>query len=112
MTLELLVKLGYGVAQAEDASKALKILSGENHIDLLLTDVVLGGDMAGPELARQMKQQDKNSKVLFMTGHSGANIFSEQELTSAITLLQKPFGLADLATKVRVVLDEGRQPTV
>ena len=48
---EALRELGYRVAEASRGKAALDILDGAPHLDLLLTDVVMPGELNGRELA-------------------------------------------------------------
>ncbi len=58
---ETLEDLNYTVLQAGDAPAALKVLDGDGHIDLLLTDVILPGPN-GRELANAALRKRPNSK--------------------------------------------------
>ena len=44
-------------------------------------------------------------KVLFMSGHAESSIVHDGRLDRGVNLLGKPFRLAELARKVRAVLD-------
>ena len=46
-----LTQFGYRALAAPNAERALNILSGSEHIDLLFTDVMMPGGTLGPELA-------------------------------------------------------------
>jgi PAS domain S-box-containing protein len=101
---ETLRDLDYGVLQASDARSALKVLDGDTHIDLLLTDVILPGPN-GRELANAALLKRPDLKVLFMTGYSRNAIVHQGRLDEGVQLIQKPLTLATLAAKVRDVLD-------
>ena len=71
-------------------------------MDLILSDVVLGGDLSGPDVIVSIQSQLKNIGVIFMTG------YLKQELpgkVSEYSLLSKPFSRDQLAALIRKVVD-------
>jgi PAS domain S-box-containing protein len=103
--VEILRELNYGVIEANDGTAALtKLVEPDLGIDLLLTDVVMPG-INGRELADQAKTIRPRIRVLFMTGYSQDAIVHQGRLDSDIELIEKPFGSATLAARVRSVLD-------
>lgn len=81
---------GYAVSVAEGGAAALAILSDTgNHVDLLLTDVVMPGT-SGLELAEQVKRLRPALPVLFMSGYADG-LFAQSALESDVLLLEKPF---------------------
>jgi CheY-like chemotaxis protein len=97
---------GYRVLEAKDGPSAL---ANTGPIDLLLTDVVLPG-MNGRQLSEAMKVQRQDLKVLFMTGYSRNAIVHQGRLDPGVELIQKPLSQGVLATKIRSILDAGKQP--
>jgi two-component system cell cycle sensor histidine kinase/response regulator CckA len=97
---------GYRVVEAASAEQALTLADtvGE-HIDLILSDVVMPG-MQGPELVAQLKVTRPQSKVLFMSGYP-ADAFSKGQEGAGPTgeWLQKPFTTGRLLQRVRQLLD-------
>jgi hypothetical protein len=71
---------------------------------LLLTDVIMPG-MNGRELAQRISEIRPNTKVLYMSGYTENVIGHNGTLDADVRLLQKPFTLRDLKSKVREVLD-------
>jgi len=94
--------LGYEVLPVSRAAAAIGLLRTGPAPALLLTDVMLPGGMLGPELARQARLLCPRLPVLFTTG-LGDQI-PNAELSAAI-VIDKPFGLAELATRIRNLLD-------
>ncbi|MHB8412953.1 MAG: PAS domain S-box protein [Candidatus Acidiferrales bacterium] len=102
---EYLEQIGYVVLEAENAQKAIDV--ARNHsgtIDLLFTDVVMGG-MSGRQLAEEMQKLRPGVKILYMSGYTDEAIVHHGILGRGMTLLQKPFTLNSLALKVRDTLD-------
>jgi two-component system cell cycle sensor histidine kinase/response regulator CckA len=101
MIREALSGFGCRVLSASNGEEALRI-KHECTIDLLLTDVVMPG-MNGPALAREIRLLCPQTKILYMTGHSGEFIRADM-LTAGVSLIQKPFTIADLAGQVSKML--------
>jgi PAS domain S-box-containing protein len=107
LTLRILRSLGYRAIDAEDGPTACEMLDCVDHVDLLLTDVVLPKGMNGPELAREARARKPGLKVLYMSGYPRDAVFRDGALDADTHLLSKPFPKAELAHMVRKVLDEG-----
>jgi signal transduction histidine kinase len=105
LSVEMLRELGYQVLEAADGPKALQILEARDDIALLFTDVVLPGGMTGAQVAARAKASHPKLKVLFTTGYARNAIVHHGRLDAGVQLLTKPFTFADLAAKVRAVLD-------
>ncbi|HYM32386.1 MAG TPA: PAS domain S-box protein [Candidatus Cybelea sp.] len=105
MTFAMLRSFGYEVLETAGPESALKVLRATSRIALLLTDVVLSGDMNGRELAEAAVRLVPGLKVLYMSGYTENAILHHGRLDRGVHLLQKPFRKQDLAAKVRMVLD-------
>ena len=102
---QYLEKQGYRVIEAADGAVAMQIaVAHDKMIHLLLTDVIMPG-MNGRELAQRISEIRPNVKVLYMSGYTENVIGRNGTLDAGVTLLQKPFTLRDLKSKVREVLD-------
>ena len=102
---QYLEKQGYRVIEAADGAVAMQIaVAHEGVIHLLLTDVIMPG-MNGRELAQRISEIRPNVKVLYMSGYTENVIGHNGMLDAGVRLLQKPFNLRDLKSKVREVLD-------
>jgi PAS domain S-box-containing protein len=107
---QFLEKQGYTVVEAADGAVAMQIaVAHEGVIHLLLTDVIMPG-MNGRELAQRISEIRPNVKVLYMSGYTENVVGHDGTLEAGVTLLQKPFNLRDLKTKVREVLDRTSTP--
>ena len=106
LTVKMLDSTGYKVIDAPDAASGLAILDSGAAVDLLLSDVVLPGGISGPELVRQAQTRNAALKILFMSGYPGeANSQQCQLLEPEAELLNKPFDKAELAQRLRAILD-------
>jgi PAS domain S-box-containing protein len=96
---------GYNVIDAPDGAAAIKISQAHpGPIHLLLTDVIMPG-MNGRELANKLSPTRLEMRVLFMSGYTENHIGHNGTLDEGVTLLQKPFTLSALRSKVREMLD-------
>jgi len=107
---QYLEKQGYKVIEAADGAVAMQIaVAHEAVIHLLLTDVIMPG-MNGRELAQRISEIRPNVKILYMSGYTENVIGHNGMLDAGVRLLQKPFNLRDLKSKVREVLDATPTP--
>jgi CheY-like chemotaxis protein len=97
--------LGYRVIEVASGRSALDVLAvGDATVDLLFTDVVMPG-MNGRQLADLVHARDPHLPVLFTSGYAESAIVHHGRLDRGVELLTKPYGLDDLAARVRRVLD-------
>ena len=102
---EMLTLMGYNVLYASTPDGALDVASGNDHVDLLLTDVIMP-EMNGYELAKQIAVKQPSIRCLFMSGYA-AEIISLHEVPNRVeNFIQKPFSISELAIQVREVLDK------
>jgi CheY-like chemotaxis protein len=101
---ELLRELGYNVIEAEDAQDALRKIERTPTIDLLFTDIGLPG-MNGRQLVEEALRRRPQLKVLYTTGYARNAIVHHGRLDAGVQLITKPFTYANLAARVRDVLD-------
>ncbi|WP_368516299.1 ATP-binding protein [Rhizobium sp.] len=105
-SVEILRELGYRVVEAHDGPSALRLLERQGRVDLLFTDVVLPGGMTGAQVAEQARELKPGLKVLFTTGYARNAIIHQGRLDKGVKLITKPFSSADLAARIRDVLDD------
>ena len=74
-------------------------------IALAVLDVVMPRK-GGKEAFEEMYKQNPRLKVIFMSGYSADAIHDSFVLIAGVPFLQKPFGPATLARKIREVLDK------
>jgi len=95
---------GYTVLVAEDGHTALELAAMHaGKIDLLMTDVVMPG-IGGRELAERVSRLRPEIRILYMSGYTDQAIVQHGVLGNDAPLLQKPFTLAALASKLREIL--------
>jgi two-component system, cell cycle sensor histidine kinase and response regulator CckA len=99
---------GYKVLEAGSGVEALETWKWYRaRISLLLTDMVMPGDMSGQELAQTLQTDRPELKVLFSSGYNpdmARQVLSPQ---GSFSFLQKPYQPKTLTRMVREILDRG-----
>lgn len=95
---------GYNVIEAAGGEEALEhVRNGKAPIHLVITDVVMP-NMDGPTLVRAVKRLRPDMQVIFMSGYAEEAFRRNDEKAEDLHFLPKPFGLKQLAAKVKEVL--------
>ena len=102
----MLEELGYGVVRAADALSALSALDRDRRFDIVLSDMVMPGDMNGIELAREITRRYEDLPVVLSTGYSDAAAAAVRE---HVRLLAKPYRLEALAAELNAAVAEAEQ---
>jgi CheY-like chemotaxis protein len=100
-----LLALGYTVIAVGDGRSALSEIDSGRPLDVLFTDVVMPGGMNGRELAEEALIRRPELKVLFTTGYTEDVMVLQGKLAAGTQLLNKPYGRAQLARKLRSVIE-------
>jgi two-component system, cell cycle sensor histidine kinase and response regulator CckA len=95
---------GYNVLEAPGGEEALEIAQKhDGAIPLVITDVVMP-NMDGPTMVRALKRIRPETAVIFMSGYAEEAFRRNDENAADLHFLPKPFGLKQLAAKVKDVL--------
>jgi two-component system cell cycle sensor histidine kinase/response regulator CckA len=101
---EYLEMSGYTVIVAPDGHTAVELAAMHaGTIHLLMTDMVMPG-IGGRELAERVLAVRPDIKILYMSGYTDQAVVHQGILGTDAPLLQKPFTLAALTTKLREIL--------
>jgi PAS domain S-box-containing protein len=91
---------GYTVVEASNGEEALRAAAAhDGKVHLVLTDMVMPR-MGGTELVRRVQERWPGTPILLMSGYTG-----EERMSDTTPLLNKPFVIGELLSKVRKVLD-------
>jgi CheY-like chemotaxis protein len=104
---EVLEEFGYAAIEAADSVSGLKVLQSDVRIDLLITDIGLGGGLNGRQMADAARQHRPDLRVLFITGYAENAIVGNGVLEPGMHLLTKPFAMQVLASRIRSIMGEG-----
>jgi signal transduction histidine kinase len=94
----ILSSFGYRVLTASTGAEALNILTSGEHIDLIITDLVMP-QMSGRELIDHVRKTAPEMRILCTSGYVRSQGAEEES-----AYLQKPFTSQDLLRKVKEVL--------
>jgi len=102
----ILKRYGYRIVEASSGPEALKVWEQyHGDFDLLLTDMVMPGNMTGRELGEQLKARKPGLKVIYTSGYSADTLGSDFVIKRGINFLPKPSQPITLAKTVRDCLD-------
>jgi len=100
--------LGAQVVECGDARSARDHLA-TGGFDILVTDVVMPGDMNGQELALWAKDQRRSLPVLMISGFVGGEVNPALTLMEDIAFQQKPITRSQMARSIARLLAVARQ---
>jgi two-component system, cell cycle sensor histidine kinase and response regulator CckA len=96
---------GYTLLQAKSGENALEVWRWHSaRIDLLLTDVVLPGELSGLQLGEKLQEEKHSLRVILATGYSRDSVAPKSRDGKALFVLSKPYTPRSLLQAVREVL--------
>jgi len=97
--------LGYEVITAQGGKQAVNLFRQHTSgIQLVILDMIMP-DLSGAEVYKQLKEIDKDVKVLISSGFSMNDLSDKLNLEKTDGFLQKPYNLKQLFIKTREVLE-------
>jgi PAS domain S-box-containing protein len=102
-TADGLRSLGYIVIEAASAAQALEQVRKGPKPDLLITDHMMPGT-TGAQLVASLRDTAPDIRVLMITGYAAL----DPQEAEGLHVLAKPYGLAELASRVAAMLHEGK----
>jgi two-component system NtrC family sensor kinase len=104
-----LEELGYEVVHATDARRAATVLETERRLDMILSDIVMPGELNGLDFARLVRQRFPQQPVLLATGYSNVAQVAADE---GFPILRKPYDVAALSEAVKKTIRARRLKVV
>ena len=102
----ILTQSGYRVVESESGEAALALWqTRESEFDLLLTDMVMPGNLNGQALAEQLRGERPNLRILLTTGYVNQTLDEARLAAFGMELLHKPYTAEELLVSVRRCLD-------
>ena len=92
---ERLKKAGYTTEVAEDGYQAKALLEKQRY-DVVLTDLVMPGDIGGIEVLDIAKDKDISTEVVLITAHSSVDTAVQAMKKGAYDYLEKPINFDEL----------------
>jgi CheY-like chemotaxis protein len=93
---------GFDVIEASNAQDAIRVLL-ELKVDLVFTDIQMPGSMDGIGLARRVRTDWPDMKVILTSGTIAASALPA-DLRDRATLVQKPYRLDAIEEQIRALL--------
>jgi signal transduction histidine kinase len=108
LVAQQLQSLGYKTMEAASGQQAWEMIEGGARFDLLFSDVIMPGKYSGFDLARMARAQNTALPVLLTSGFPGSITEDPQGVPPGlpIEILNKPYRKAELARKIREVIDK------
>jgi two-component system, OmpR family, response regulator len=97
-----LIRENYEVLLAEDGYKGNDLLSN-NHIDVVLTDLMMPGEIGGIEVLEFAKALERNIEVILITAHSSVDTAVEAMKKGASDYLEKPINFTELFLRLEKI---------
>lgn len=95
---------GYRVLAAENSTKAFEILATRPHLDLLISDFRLPGNVSGVMIVEPALKLRPDLKVLFISGYPIEIYESGSAIARTAPVLAKPVSLESLHKQVQLLL--------
>ncbi len=99
-----LERLGHTVFAAENGDAAESLFAQSAPIDLLVTDIVMPGELQGPALAKRLRVSDPQLPVIFMSGYASEAALHGNGLRADDIRLMKPVARKRLVRAVNSAL--------
>ena len=109
LLVRILRNEGHEVVPALTGDQALQIFQSDHSFDLLVTDIVMPGQLQGPELASQLRRLNPALPVVFMSGYAWEATIHGIGLRQTDIRLMKPVSKKDLLNSVQSALTSLRR---
>ncbi len=104
----VLIGLGYRVTACESGDEAIRYLQAGGGADLILSDLIMPGLADARHVVRAARERFPDIPVLYSSGYPKEMIERDGRLSGDIQLLPKPYRKAELAARLRALLDPFR----
>lgn len=99
---EIIQEQSYYAVSAGSGEEALSAME-KDHFDLIFLDLVLPG-LNGIDLLKTIKNMDRGSIVVVVTGHADETMISEAMSLGPLLLIRKPFREKDIIEALSIVM--------
>ena len=104
--LEWMLKAeGYAVTSAVSGDEAKAIFEADPNFDLLLTDIMMPGQLQGTDLSKALRELDNTLPVIFMSGYPAEATDNGNGLRPEDIRLTKPVARKELLSAIAQVLE-------
>ncbi len=102
-TTSMLLQLGYEVTHAASAKAALAATK-DQQFDLVISDIVMAGEMNGLDFARRLRELHPDLPVMLVTGYSDIAESAAREFT----LMRKPYRASEIGRAAANLVAQAR----
>ncbi|MDD2465852.1 MAG: response regulator [Desulfobulbus sp.] len=95
---------GYEVTVAVDGIEAARLLDITS-FEVIITDLVMPGDIGGIELLKLAKEKNIDIEVIVITAHSSVNTAVEAMKKGAVDYLEKPVNFDELFLRIEKIAE-------
>ncbi len=106
---EILTEAGYTVTTARSGDEAFATWTALRDFDVVITDIVMPGQLQGTHLAREIREADPIVPFVFMSGYASEAMIHGNGLQPEDCRLMKPVGRSDLLAAIDSILEGGRE---
>ena len=99
-----LTQAGFSVTAASESASAERALKVDGPFDLMVSDIVMPGDLQGPALARRLRETDPDLPVIFLSGYPQEATVHGNGVLADDVMLMKPVSRDDLLRAISKVL--------
>jgi two-component system cell cycle sensor histidine kinase/response regulator CckA len=100
---------GYQPVLAANGFEALRLAASMGGVDALVTDLMMP-EMNGAELARRLRQEMSELKVLYVSGFCDHIVDNEARLSGCDAFLEKPYSIKALEQAVSMLVYGDLEP--
>lgn len=98
---EFLIKEGFDVITASNAFEALELLSGDEPVDVIVTDIIMP-KISGIELIERVRSHSRTVQIILMTGEPTVDTAIKAVDNEVNAYLTKPVNRVDFLNAVRL----------
>lgn len=95
---------GYDTTVAADGIEAARFLD-QRHFDIVVTDLVMPGDIGGIELLQIVKENNVETEVIVITAHSSIDTAVDAMKKGAVDYLEKPVNFEELFLRLEKIAE-------
>jgi len=106
----MLEKFGYEAVCVENGEEAISAykerLSSAQPFNMVIMDLTIRGGMGGKEAIKEILALDPKARVIVSSGYSNDPIMANPHEYGFLDVLQKPFTMKDLSSKISLVMEQ------
>lgn len=99
----LLEELGHDVRECATGAEGLRAFVGDEEFDVLITDLVMPGDLQGPDLAAEVRDMRPDLGIIVMSGYPEAASSHGAPADISDVVLTKPVSMKELSRALNEV---------